>query len=149
MESEFVEFRSETRRNLSEIQIDENSSFIEFTTYLELILYGPFSVWEEEGELILYEVKVRVDKYRGLEFRINPNEHPPPHFHVYSGNSNASFTIDDCSLITGDKLSGDLRKIQYWHSFSKHKLIETWNATRPSKCVVGKLKESSEKTLNQ
>lgn len=137
----FLINQSDIRFYLSEFQLDESTSFSDLSSYLELILNGPFSVWEENGELILLQIKARVDTYRGLEIHINPNEHPPPHFHVHSGNVNASFKIEDCFLIGGKISDSDFRKVRYWHSKSKHKLIKMWNSTRPTKCIVGKYQE--------
>ena len=137
----FIINHADVKLYLSEFQIDENTSFTELASYLELILNGPFSVWEENGEQILLHIKARVATYRGLKIYINSNEHPPPHFHVHSENVNASFTIKDCAWMAGEISNSDFRKLRYWHSEAKHELIKVWNSTRPTKCIVGKYQE--------
>lgn len=140
---DFDEFSAKSEKHLSEIPINEESSLLEYAVYLELLLNGPFVVWDENGEYTLLRIKARVDVYRNLIITINPKEHPPPHFHVHSENVNASFMIKDCSLLAGDIRPHDLKKIKYWYSLSssREKLIEVWNKTRPTKCVVGKICE--------
>ncbi|MHA1331967.1 MAG: DUF4160 domain-containing protein [Candidatus Hodarchaeales archaeon] len=140
-----VNYKAHIISYLSEITINSKSTILDYSIYLELILNKNFAIYEKDGILELYQIKARVDKYRGLTFTINPNEHPPPHFHVHADKVNASFTIDDCSLIAGEIQSGDLRKIHYWHSKAKAKLIEVWNSTRPTNCVVGKYREKQNK----
>lgn len=110
----------------------------EYAEWLEAILHEPCSVWEEEdGTLILLEIRQLVARVNGLRIEIYSNEHPPPHFHVKSPNVDASFTIQDCKILNGEVSSGDLKKVQYWHNASKPFLINVWNSTRPSDCVVG------------
>ena len=117
--------------------LEELKSIQEFAQYLESLLNDSCSVIEMEGELILLEIKALVDNVRGMKIEIYPKEHPPPHFHVKSSNFQASFRIDDCSIIAGDITAGDYNKILYWHKHAKSKLIEIWNKTRPTNCVVG------------
>jgi len=140
---EFIEYRANYKKYLSEIPLDEDPSILDYAVYLELLLNGPFVVWDENGEYQLLSIKARVDTYRNLKITINPNEHPPPHFHVDAENVSASFSIEDCSKLAGHISNSDLRKIKYWYSNSKPKLIEVWNSTRPTNCVVGKYREKS------
>lgn len=110
----------------------------EYAEWLEAILHEPCSVWRnEDGELILLEIRQLVNRVNGLKIEIYPNEHAPPHFHVKSPNVNASFTIDSCKLLNGTISSKDKDKIEYWHLHSKPLLIEVWNDTRPTNCTVG------------
>jgi len=110
----------------------------EHAEWLNAILHNPCMVWEENGEYVLIEIKQLVAKVNGLKIEIYANEHPPPHFHVKSPNIDACFSIEDCKLINGTASPKDLNKIRFWHTHAKPLLIESWNATRPTSCTVGK-----------
>ena len=109
----------------------------EWAEYLDAILNGPCSIREENGELILLEIRELVDTVRGMRIEIYPKEHAPPHFHVRSATVDASFRIDDCSILKGKIANSDYDKIRYWHKFAKPVLIKHWNSSRPTKCTVG------------
>lgn len=86
----------------------------------------------------IVEARHLVDRLGKIKIEIYSNEHVPPHFHVSSNGLKASFTIDDCTLLENSGFNGKLIKnIQDWFLHSKDKLIEVWNKTRPSDCVVG------------
>ena len=104
--------------------------------WLEAILHNPCGLWEDDGEEFLIEVRQLVDRLNGLKIEIYPDEHPPPHFHVVSPGANASFTIEDCRLLKGKIDPQDQRKVRFWHKHAKATLIECWNSTRPTDCVV-------------
>lgn len=109
----------------------------EWALWLEAILHGPCFIFVRDGEPLLLQGKQLVERLSGLKIEIHPDEHPPPHFHVRSQEINASFAIDDCRLLKG-RISADLlEKVRYWHRHSKQKLIDAWNATRPTDCQVG------------
>lgn len=120
----------------------ELSGLDDFAEYLEAILNNGCSVLEIDGELVLLEIKKLVANVRGLKVEIYSKEHPPPHFHVKSASVNASFTIENCSLLNGKISNGEYNKILYWHQHSKQTLIDCWNETRPSDCVVGEYREN-------
>jgi hypothetical protein len=141
---EIEEYHAECKKYLSEIPIDSESTILDHAVYLELILNGPFVIWDEDGEYKVIQVKARVDTYRNLKIIINPKEHPPPHFHVQAENIDASFAIEDCSLLAGNVSAANLRKIRYWYTSSKPKLIEVWNSTRPTNCVVGEFRDKKQ-----
>ena len=94
---------------------------------------------------ILVEAKELVERIDGLKIEIYSNEHPPPHFHVISTNVKASFSLDHCKLIDGKINKKHKVKIQYWfHNLNaKKSLVEVWNRTRPSDCVVGLFRENN------
>jgi hypothetical protein len=99
---------------------------------------GLCTVVERDGELLLLEARQRVAVIdRGMRIEIHPHEHAPPHFHVGSETMNASFAIDDCSLLRGNVTSSEQRRIRYWHRRAKPMLIDFWNSTRPGDCAVG------------
>jgi hypothetical protein len=125
-----------------EVDPAELETFEEWTEYLDSLLHGPCAVWDDNGELILLEIKARVDKINGMTIEVYPKEHAPPHFHVRSASINASFSIDDCTLLAGQITDNDLHKIHYWHQRAKPILIEHWNSLRPTKCVVGPYKDT-------
>jgi len=93
------------------IEPEELDGLDEYTEWLEAILHGPCSIWEEDdGELVLIEIRQLVDRINGLKIEIYSNEHPPPHFHVKSPNVNASFSIESCEKLEGSINSQDLKK---------------------------------------
>jgi len=122
------------------IDPSELDGFEEWAEWLEAILHNACMVLDEGGQLILVEIRQLVARVNGLRIEIYSNEHPPPHFHVKSPNVDASFTIDDCTKLSGTISSNDYRKIKYWHEHAKSILIERWNSTRPTNCVVGEYK---------
>ena len=121
---------------------DSFSTLDEFAEWLEAIFHNPCGIREENGELLLLEIKQIVDRLDGLKIEIHPNEHPPPHFHVTSPEVSASFRIDNCEILKGEISSNYAKKIRYWHQYAKPLLIESWNSTRPTNCVVGLFSES-------
>jgi len=121
----------------------ELEDFAEWVEYLDALLHGPCTIWEEDGKLELIETKVLVDVVNGLKIMIYPNEHAPPHFHVVSANIDASFRISDCSLIDGKISSNDYKKILFWHQRSRQSLIDKRNSTRPTDCKVGVFRETT------
>ncbi|QHJ13979.1 hypothetical protein FX988_04260 [Paraglaciecola mesophila] len=130
------EFAKKTGR-LYLVDDSDIESVQEYCEMLYHLLTGPFSIWEEDGELVVIEIRQLVEKIGGLKIEIYSNEHPPPHFHVKSANINASFTIEDCFKLNGKIDSSDYKKIKYWHKRAKTRLIEAWNNTRPTNCIVG------------
>jgi len=121
------------------IEPEELDGLDEYTEWLEAILHGPCSIWEEDdGELVLIEIRQLVDRINGLKIEIYSNEHPPPHFHVKSPNVNASFSIESCEKLEGSINSQDLKKVKYWYQQARPLLIDVWNRTRSTNCTVGK-----------
>jgi hypothetical protein len=113
-------------------------SIDDWALWLEAILHGSCSILIHDGEPVLLQNKQLIERLDGLRIEIYPNEHPPPHFHVRSPEVDASFVIEDCRLLKGRATREALQKIKYWHRFSKPKLIDVWNSTRPTDCTVGK-----------
>ena len=120
---------------------EELESIDDFAIWLEAILHNPCSVWEEDGEITLIEIKQLVERLNGLKIENYPNEHPPPHFHVKSPNLNASFCIENCKILEGRVETKDRKKIELWHQHAKPLLIERWDSTRPTECTVGIYKD--------
>jgi len=92
----------------------------------------------DKGTRYLTEYLVsRVDE---LKIEIFSNEHPPPHFRVLYGKDSANFSIPDCRKLNGGMDQWE-KTIKQLHSTNKDKLIEVWNARRPTDCLVGLYKE--------
>jgi len=93
----------------------------------------------------LVETKVLVERINGLKIEIYSKEHSPPHFHVVAANINASFSLDNCTLIKGKLSPKEKDLIEYWFhkQNAKKSLIEVWNRTRTDNCVVGEYEEKS------
>jgi Domain of unknown function (DUF4160) len=123
---------------------NELEGIVEWVEYLDALLHGPCKIWEEDnGELVLIEIRALIATVSGLKLEIYPNEHPPPHFHVKSSTTSASFRVDNCERLHGDISHSDYKKIKYWHQFSKPLLIEKWNSMRPTTCQVGAYREAT------
>jgi len=112
-------------------------SIDDYAAWLEALLNNPCSIWDEDDEPFVIEIKQFIASINGLKIEIYSNEHPPPHFHVNSANVNASFDIENCKKIEGHIKNKDLKKIKFWHSHAKPILIERWNSSRPTNCTVG------------
>lgn len=88
----------------------------------------------------IIETKKLVEKYNGIKIEIHPNDHVPPHFHISANGNNASLAIDDCRVLENSGFSPKvIKNIKDWFLYSKDRLIEVWNDTRPSDCTVGKI----------
>lgn len=86
------------------------------------------------------EARHFVDKLGKIKIEIYSNEHPPAHFHISANGNKASFAIDDCKVLENSGFSSKvIKNIQNWFLYSKDRLIEVWNETRPSDCIVGKI----------
>ena len=108
----------------------------EYTEWLEALLTGPCTIWEENGKEFLIEIKKLVATVRGLRIVIHPNEHNPPHFHVESAEFTASFRIDDCTIMAGQISNHNYRLIKYWHKHAQKELKVAWSETRPTEQII-------------
>lgn len=121
---------------------EEMDAFEDLIIYLESLLNEVDDVFFVDEKRYFGAISERVDTVRGMRIYIYPNEHSPPHFHVRSANVNASFSINDCTRLEGEISNKDYRKIRYWFDSSKPKLIDTWDKTRPTDCIVGNYREN-------
>ncbi len=86
------------------------------------------------------EARHLVDKLGKIKIEIYSNEHPPAQFHISAIGNKASFAIDDCRVLENSGFSSQvIKNIQNWFLHSKDRLVEVWNETRPSDCVVGRI----------
>jgi hypothetical protein len=108
---------------------------------------GP--IVDDQGRRFLIEEQV--DRLNNMVIVIQALEHPPPHFHVRHQGENASFAITDGSRLPGVKgLEKFDRNIKKWWTKNLCVLVEVWNRSRPSDCVVGPMEvpeECKEKSL--
>jgi hypothetical protein len=118
--------------------VDTFGALEQFERSLEALLSS--GCYMLEGQLI--HGRQLVDRIGGLKLEIRSREHIPPHFHVISADINASFVIEDGSLLNGHVNSKERDLIQYWYACSKKRLIEVWNDTRAADCPVGKISTS-------
>lgn len=102
--------------------------------YLNKLLSDDFEIDESNRVKFLRHILAYLSMGK---VEVYSNEHPPPHFHVKGPNIDASFSIDNCELISGEVSSSQRRKIEAWHQESRHLLVDKWNRTRPSNCTVG------------
>jgi|LFRM01.1.fsa_nt_gb hypothetical protein len=113
-------------------ELKEIKSLDEIAKHIAYMLYGNVSVWEENGICYFYNIRAEVDRFKGVKIAIYSDEHPPPHFHVKSGNGNdASFRIDNGKYISGKIGKRERRNVEHYLSLSKDRLIEIWNKSRP------------------
>ncbi len=77
----------------------------------------------------VYEIKQLMGRINGVKIEMYSNDHNPPHFHVKTncGRINATFKLDDCSLLTGDISRDDLKRVKYFFDTNKEKLQSFWN----------------------
>ena len=104
---------------------------------LALILECLFEYHSIQADGQIFSIRALVGYTNGLKIEIHPNEHPPAHFHVRGGDVDASFAIEDCQLLKGVISSREQDLVLFWYKYSRQKLIQVWNETRPSNCQVG------------
>jgi hypothetical protein len=73
----------------------------------EMLLSSGYSVWEDGS---LYNIKQLVARVNGLKIEVFYREHAPPHFHMSSGDIDATFSITDCEYLQG-KIGGTERAL--------------------------------------
>jgi hypothetical protein len=69
--------------------------------------------------------KERVATVKNMQIIIYSNDHNPPHFHVISKDKSidAKFTIADCSYMSGEIGTKDVKRIQAFHADMKTQLV--------------------------
>jgi hypothetical protein len=123
-------------------RISEFATVEEFEQHLERLFTGGVYIFHDGSRKFPIFGRALVERLNGLRIEIYPREHAPPHFHVRANDIDAAFSIEDGSLLYGsiDRRAQDL--IEYWFLKAKPRLIEVWNATRPSDCPVGPISAS-------
>ena len=69
--------------------------------------------------------KERISTIRDTQIIIYSNDHNPPHFHVKSKDNtiNAKFLMSDCTLISGEIKTKDIKRIKAFHSDLKTRTV--------------------------
>jgi len=69
--------------------------------------------------------KERVGNVKNMQIVIYSNDHDPPHFHVMSKDKSvdAKFTIADCTYLSGEIGSKDIKRINAFHADMKTQVI--------------------------
>jgi hypothetical protein len=87
------------------------------------------------SEFGVYFIKERVGKIRNMKIEVYINDHNPPHFHVKSNDLSidATFRLDDCSLLNGQITSDDLKRIKaFYNDTNTQQLMKhMWNKSKP------------------
>lgn len=85
-------------------------------------------------EFGIYFIKELVGKIRNMKIEIYSNDHNPPHFHVKSLDKsiNATFRLDNCSLIKGKIDKKDIKRIEAFFDDSETKELmkKMWNKSK-------------------
>ncbi len=123
-----------------EEEIARATSLENLLKVLEILFDRGYAV-DREGRL--YLTFVEVARVNGLKIFIRHREHPPPHFHVKSGDVNASFDISTGELLEGKIGNREKGLVQWWHGRARQQLIQVWNQTRPSDCPVGPIADDA------
>ncbi len=55
-----------------------------------------------------------------------PGEHPPPHIHVYYGDSSATIDITNGELLAGELPRKQLRLVSAWTELHREELLADW-----------------------
>lgn len=88
----------------------------------------------------VYFTKKQVAKIRNMKIEIYANDHNPPHFHVKSNDLsiNATFRLDNCSLINGQLSSDDLKRINafYNDTYTQSIMRKMWNDSKPDNKMI-------------
>jgi uncharacterized protein DUF4160 len=116
----------------------EAGSLQDSAAVLRDLFSGGYSVWTDGS---LYSIRQLVARVAGLQIHVYPKEHAPPHFHVKGQGIDASFTIQDCALMHGNIGGRECRLVQWWYERSRPQVVAAWNATRPSNCSVGPVRD--------
>ena len=56
-----------------------------------------------------------------------PGEHPPPHFHAYFAEHNATIDIQSCELCKGSLPKKQLKLVLAWAELHQEELMKDWN----------------------
>ncbi len=69
-----------------------------------------------------------ISMFFGLIIRMYyaPDEHPPPHFHVYYGEFKASINILTCEVMEGELPRKQLRLTLAWAELHQEDLLANW-----------------------
>ena len=64
--------------------------------------------------------------FRGIKVCIYWQDHMPPHFHAYYGDSEVIVSIEELEVIEGNIPSKQLKMLLGWAAFHQEELRENW-----------------------
>lgn len=79
----------------------------------------------------------QISDFDGISIYVYPNDHPPPHIHVYHGSDEAEVAILDGKVIQGKLKTLIVRKVREWLKLRRNEVFkshaEAQTGKRPSK----------------
>lgn len=69
-----------------------------------------------------------VGRFDGIVVRIHTRDHPPPHFHVYYNEFEATYEIETLQALEGYLPAAQYGKLLEWASENEEALASTWRA---------------------
>lgn len=69
----------------------------------------------------------------GVRIVFYADEHPPPHFHAYVAEHEATIEIETLALVEGSLPRGKLKVVQAWAEPRREKLFATWYTARKNR----------------
>lgn len=95
-----------------EFFITKAESLEDLLRLLERFLSSTDYVEEENGRIYVVETRAKVDTINGYKIEIYADEHSPPHFHIVKDNKKlATYTISDCTRLSGTLPNGIEKKV--------------------------------------
>lgn len=67
-----------------------------------------------------------ISRFYGILIYMNPQDHPPPHFHARYVEHKASISIATGDVIVGDLPARALRLVEEWRQLHRPELEENW-----------------------
>ena len=74
-----------------------------------------------------------ISRFYGIIISLLYNDHAPPHFHAVYGEYEASFTIKDLKLMSGDMPRRAVSLVLDWAELHQEDLLKDWELARSKK----------------
>jgi len=68
-----------------------------------------------------------ISRFYGIVIRMYYDEHPPPHFHVYYQDGQASVSIDTLDVTRGELPRRAMALVVEWALAHRHELRDNWS----------------------
>ena len=75
-----------------------------------------------------------ISMFYGILIRMYYDDHNPPHFHAFYGNSKAIFDING-KMMDGEMPSKQIKLIQAWSVIHKDELLANWELAKNSEAL--------------
>lgn len=69
----------------------------------------------------------RVASFEGISVYIYPDDHNPPHFHVYYSDFSAIISISTLEILQGSLPANKLSKVKKWAEKNYVEIVDKWN----------------------